>query len=156
MTPYAVRHANRGENPELATFIQKMMRLSKLPCDIIFVSDGDNRPHIKRDVRVIMTEARLYKSILLLIEAFGFEHHTVSLFLAFGYVPEANGNCQAPAEAEAELAYMNFSGIIDAVITSDSDVFLFGALKVIRKWVIVPRNPFLFSFLLQLDCQKRG
>jgi hypothetical protein len=50
MTPYAVEHANRGENPELATFIQKMMCLSKLPCDIIFVSDGDNRLHIKCDV----------------------------------------------------------------------------------------------------------
>jgi 5'-3' exonuclease len=77
------------------------------------------------------SQPRLYKSILLLIEAFGFEHHAVSLFLASRYVPEADGNCQAPAEAEAEL--MNLSGIIDAVVTSDSDVFLFGALKVIWK-----------------------
>ena len=81
MTPYAVGHANRGENPELATFISKMMRLSKLPCDVIFVEDGNGQPAIKRDVQVLKTENRLYKSIVLLIEAFGFEHHVVSLCL---------------------------------------------------------------------------
>jgi len=41
---------------------------------------------------------------------------------------------QAPAEAEAELAYMNKEDIIDAVVTSDSDIFLFGAHTVIQKW----------------------
>ena len=40
---------------------------------------------------------------------------------------------QAPGEAEAELASMNSLGIIDAVITDDSDIFLFGAVTVIRK-----------------------
>jgi holliday junction resolvase YEN1 len=40
---------------------------------------------------------------------------------------------QAPGEAEAELALMNSLGIIDAVITDDSDIFLFGAVTVIRK-----------------------
>ena len=40
---------------------------------------------------------------------------------------------QAPAEAEAELARMNKLGIIDAIITDDSDVFLYGARTVIRK-----------------------
>jgi Holliday junction resolvase YEN1 len=40
---------------------------------------------------------------------------------------------QAPGEAEAELAYLNRKGIIDAVLTDDVDTFLFGATTVIRK-----------------------
>jgi len=33
---------------------------------------------------------------------------------------------------------MNVAGIIDAVVTEDSDAFLFGALTVFRKWVFCP------------------
>ncbi|KAK6984508.1 flap endonuclease GEN 1 [Favolaschia claudopus] len=40
---------------------------------------------------------------------------------------------KAPGEAEAELAQMNKLGFIDAVITEDSDAFIFGADCVIRK-----------------------
>jgi Holliday junction resolvase YEN1 len=42
---------------------------------------------------------------------------------------------QAPGEAEAELAILNWTGIIDAVVTNDSDVFVFGATHVVRKYV---------------------
>jgi 5'-3' exonuclease len=42
---------------------------------------------------------------------------------------------QAPGEAEAELAYLNSIGEIDAVLSDDSDTFLFGASVVIRKYV---------------------
>lgn len=42
---------------------------------------------------------------------------------------------QAPGEAEAELAYLNRIGIIDAVLSDDVDNFLFGATMVIRKQV---------------------
>lgn len=40
---------------------------------------------------------------------------------------------QAPGEAEAELAYLNRVGIIDAVYTDDVDTFLFGAKMIVRK-----------------------
>lgn len=48
---------------------------------------------------------------------------------------EANicDNAEAPAEAEAELAYMNAAGLLDAVVTDDGDVFLFGGETIIRK-----------------------
>lgn len=42
---------------------------------------------------------------------------------------------QAPGEAEAELSELNTRGIVDAVLTDDSDVLLFNARTVIRKWV---------------------
>ena len=69
-----------------------------------------------------------------IIEAFGFEWRMVRhplpdtllcSFLAF----------QAPGEAEAELAYLNRIGVIDAIITDDVDTFLFGATMLIRKCV---------------------
>lgn len=40
---------------------------------------------------------------------------------------------QAPGEAEAQLAHMNKVGLIDAVLTDDSDALVFGARTVIRK-----------------------
>ena len=36
----------------------------------------------------------------------------------------------APYEADAQLAYLNISGIADVVITEDSDLTLFGCTKV--------------------------
>ncbi|CAE6416976.1 unnamed protein product [Rhizoctonia solani] len=39
---------------------------------------------------------------------------------------------QAPGEAEAELAYLNNTGVIDAILSDDVDNFLFGAKVVIR------------------------
>lgn len=43
---------------------------------------------------------------------------------------------KAPGEAEAELAYLNSMGIIDAVLSDDVDNFVFGAKMVIRKCVL--------------------
>lgn len=39
---------------------------------------------------------------------------------------------EAPTEAEAQCAYLNAKGIVDAVLTEDSDAFLFGAKIVYR------------------------
>ncbi|KAG2368989.1 PIN domain-like protein [Suillus spraguei] len=39
---------------------------------------------------------------------------------------------EAPSEAEAELAAMNVHGVIDAVMTEDSDILIFGAPYIIR------------------------
>ena len=40
---------------------------------------------------------------------------------------------QAPGEAEAELAFLNKTGVIDAVLSDDVDTFVFGGTMVIRK-----------------------
>ena len=40
---------------------------------------------------------------------------------------------QAIGEAEAELAYLNTQGFIDAIMTDDVDTLIFGARVVIKK-----------------------
>lgn len=62
-----------------------------------------------------------------IIDAFGFEWR------------------MAPGEAEAELAYLNRIGIIDAVLSDDVDNFLFGATMVIRKFVFLPHFSYIDS-----------
>jgi 5'-3' exonuclease len=44
---------------------------------------------------------------------------------------------QAPSEAEAELAAMNVHGVIDAVMTEDSDILIFGTPCIIRRYAVI-------------------
>lgn len=43
---------------------------------------------------------------------------------------------KAPGEAEAELAHLNNTGVIDAILSDDVDNFLFGAKMVVRKYAV--------------------
>ena len=72
-------------------------------------------------------------------------------FRCFFLIISILDSLQAPAEAEAELAYLNRVGIIDAVLSDDVDNFLFGATTVIRKCAFKPccgdltHTPFKFK-----------
>ncbi|KAK7006106.1 flap endonuclease GEN 1 [Favolaschia claudopus] len=96
-------------------FFFKLAQWSRAPLVLIFVFDGFGRPLIKRGKQVLAQPQQLVEGCKAAIEAFGYYHH------------------QAPGEAEAELAQMNKLGFIDAVITEDSDTFVYGAVCVIRK-----------------------
>lgn len=39
----------------------------------------------------------------------------------------------APYEADAQMAYLNKMGLVDAIITEDSDLILFGCQKVTKR-----------------------
>jgi len=108
-------HAQAGENPELRAIFYKLAHLLQIPITPLFVFDGAQRPSMKRGVRVVKKPNWLTKPMQELISAFGFEYYT------------------APAEAEAELACLNEAHIVDAVLTDDSDVLLFGETHIIRK-----------------------
>ena len=49
-----------------------------------------------------------------------------------GTVSELIFASNKPGGAEAELAALNYHGIIDAVLTSDSDTLIFGAQVLLR------------------------
>ncbi|KAM6491705.1 PIN domain-like protein [Amanita muscaria] len=107
-------HATAGENPELRTLFFKLSWLLSACILPTFVFDGPLRPSIKRGKNVIAAPHWLTDDFQRLINAFGFYSH------------------QAPGEAEAELAQLNAVGLIDAIMTDDSDVSVFGATHVIR------------------------
>ena len=82
----------------------------------------------------------MVKPTRLILDAFNITWHEASS-LASDVPPcqpadfWASRHSQVPGEAEAELASMNCHGIVDAVLTDDSDVFAFGARTVLRKYV---------------------
>ena len=49
------------------------------------------------------------------------------------FLDDPISSTQARGEAEAELAYLNAQGIIDAIITDDVDALVFGARVLIKK-----------------------
>ncbi|KDQ54498.1 hypothetical protein JAAARDRAFT_196419 [Jaapia argillacea MUCL 33604] len=107
-------YGKEGENPELRTLFFRCSRLMSMPFLPLFVFDGPKRPSVKRGKRVSGNNHWLTTGMKNIINAFGFEWRT------------------APGEAEAELAYLNRIGVIDAVLSDDVDNFLFGALTVVR------------------------
>ncbi|KAJ4465035.1 hypothetical protein C8J55DRAFT_441697 [Lentinula edodes] len=104
--------------------------LSKSGAHCIFVYDGDGRPSVKRGNRVVLRELDYQKHSKTIIKHFGYYCHTVGIHHSF---------IIAPGEAEAELVELYKQGIIDTVLSKDSDVFPLGAKSVMR--VIVPKGP---------------
>lgn len=84
----------------------------------MFVFDGPSRPDYKRNkfINTKPLETTFLRHLIAMIKFFRF-----SLWDAYG-------------EAEAECALLQRLGFVDAVYTGDSDVFLFGARRVIRQW----------------------
>jgi len=129
--------ANTGQNTVLQLFYRRLVYLLSLPVLAFFVFEGGGRPDLKRGKGVLKKNHWMQNGVEYLIEAFGFEHCTVRqaglLFSAYHLTCK---KCQAPGEAEAELAAMNAAGHINAIVTNDVDSFLFGGLTVMRTYVM--------------------
>ncbi|EIW75317.1 PIN domain-like protein [Coniophora puteana RWD-64-598 SS2] len=112
------RHINSariGQCADLKILVNKLSDLLRLPVHPLFVFDGSERPTEKRGKHVdTENKHQLEQGFKDFIQAYGFNYHT------------------APGEAEAELAAMNRMNHVDGVLTSDSDVVLFGAGCIIR------------------------
>ncbi|KAG1875059.1 PIN domain-like protein, partial [Suillus tomentosus] len=107
-------HTQTGQNPALRTFLFRLARLAQYPLQLIFCYDGNQRPGVKRGHTVSLNEHWMVKPTQRILDAFNTEWIV------------------AAGEAEAQLALMNRAGIIDAVMTDDSDIFVFGAQTVLR------------------------
>ncbi|KAK0498223.1 hypothetical protein EDD18DRAFT_1156822 [Armillaria luteobubalina] len=107
-------YGKEGENPQLRTLFFRCATLLKYPILPLFIFDGPKRPDWKRGKKINKAANKLTTGMKAIIEAFGFEWRT------------------APGEAEAELAYLNETGVIDGVLSDDVDTFVFGAHTVVR------------------------
>ncbi|KZT19716.1 PIN domain-like protein, partial [Neolentinus lepideus HHB14362 ss-1] len=106
-----------GENPQLRLLFFRLARLSELPLIPLFVFDGRERPKVKRGSKKGKAGSHaLTDGFKRILGHFGYEWRT------------------AIGEAEAELAYLNRIGVVDAVLTDDVDAFIFGARVVIKNW----------------------
>ncbi|KII92167.1 hypothetical protein PLICRDRAFT_172297 [Plicaturopsis crispa FD-325 SS-3] len=106
---------NEGENPKLRLLFFRACKLAELPLLPLFVFDGRERPKQKRGSKMGKAGSHgLTAELKNILDIFGMEWR-----MALG-------------EAEAELAHLNRSGVIDAVMTDDIDALVFGALTVIR------------------------
>ncbi|KAJ7095625.1 PIN domain-like protein [Mycena epipterygia] len=110
------RHGHT-ESPELVALFSRCSRLFRLPFIPIFVFDGPERPRMKRGRVIRGNDHWLTSSFQLMLDGFGFEW------------------LRAPGEAESTLSMMTtgaFPVRVDAILTDDSDSFVFGAIDVLR------------------------
>ncbi|KAL0565888.1 hypothetical protein V5O48_016130 [Marasmius crinis-equi] len=96
----------------LFTLLSKFLHT---PTALIFVFDGPDRPRVKRGVQVKTRSSSLYRLAKVLISAFGFY------------------SVEAPGEADCLLAALSRSGLVDGVISDDSDLLVLGVARVLRK-----------------------
>ena len=71
-----------GENPELRTLFFRCSRLLGIPLLPLFVFDGPKRPSMKRNKKISGKAHWLTDGMKNIVEAFGFEWHTVKIFLS--------------------------------------------------------------------------
>ncbi|KAJ7236087.1 PIN domain-like protein [Mycena haematopus] len=105
------------ESPELVALFSRCSRLFRLPFIPIFVFDGPERPRVKRGKLIRGNDHPLARPFQSMLEGFGFQWIT------------------ARGEAEATLSRMTTTGVpvsVDAILTDDSDSFVFGADVVLR------------------------
>ncbi|KAK0658292.1 hypothetical protein QBC41DRAFT_351419 [Cercophora samala] len=117
---FQIQAARGGSNPAIRTLFFRLVRLLSLAIQPLFVFDGPNKPAFKRNKRAggprgagHMVATSMAKRM---IKLFGFAIH------------------DAPGEAEAECAFLQREGIVDAVLSEDVDTIMFGCGKTLRSW----------------------
>jgi Holliday junction resolvase YEN1 len=77
---HAFKHggAQSGSQPELKVVFSRLAGLLRLPVDVLFVFDGDQRPEVKRNTNVVKKAHWMTENAKLLIRAFGFSFYVAS------------------------------------------------------------------------------
>ncbi|KAK7043112.1 hypothetical protein VNI00_008466 [Paramarasmius palmivorus] len=109
LIPFSKFQAHSPTNGAHSQVFRLLAQLDRSSVMSIWVADGTERPPVKRGLAVIPDEPSFYKETRELVEAFGHHVH------------------MAPGEAEAELAVMARNGLVDAIVTDDSDAIVLGA-----------------------------
>ncbi|KAL1726301.1 PIN domain-like protein, partial [Schizophyllum commune] len=99
---------------DLSAAFHQLARYLNSPCTVVFVFDGPQKTNSKRGTTVIDRDTTVLKAYKELIHAMRF------------HILDAAG------EADADLGVMSRYGLINGVLSDDSDLFLFGGKTVIR------------------------
>ncbi|KAK6512689.1 hypothetical protein TWF506_008864 [Arthrobotrys conoides] len=110
----AVQGRSAGSNAPLRVIYYRLCSLLSLNVHAVFVFDGKDRPEFKRGKSISGGEGYLLAFSRRLITAFGFPIHN------------------APGEAEAECAFLQKQGVVDAVLSEDVDTLMFGCRQFWR------------------------
>lgn len=114
---FQIQAGQGGSNPAIRTFYYRLLRLLSISVQPLFVFDGPNKPPFKRNKRSGHHGSSIPNMMCKqLLQLFGFPFHT------------------APGEAEAECAYLQREGIVDAVLSEDVDTLMFGCGVTLRNW----------------------
>lgn len=105
-----------GTNPAIRTLFYRLVRLLGTPIQPIFVFDGPNKPKFKRNRQSGRGDGFSAAHAKRLIRLFGFIAH------------------DSPGEAEAECAFLQKNGVVDAVLSEDVDTIMFGCTQTMRNW----------------------
>ena len=125
----------------IRNMMAKIMHLTQLNISYVVVFDGKFKPRKKRNTNVQDIEE--FESYLQKVRNAPFEEE--SYFeepASSGLVRDLKSifknyridYIQSPGEAEAECAFLQKFGVVDYVITDDTDVFVFGASRVLRNF----------------------
>lgn len=137
----ASRGHDIGANPEIRLLFFRLANLSELPILPLFVFDGRQRPKVKRGSSKGKSGSHnLTQKMKEMLDVFGMEWRMVSIGYTCTHTRrlrelDASFSGQALGEAEAELAHLNRTGVVDIIMTDDGDALLFGAKVVIKKCV---------------------
>lgn len=114
---FQIQAGQGGSNPAVRTFYYRLLRLLSVTVQPLFVFDGPNKPPFKRNKRSNHHGASIPNMMCKqLLKLFGFPFHV------------------APGEAEAECAYLQREGVVDAVLSEDVDTLMFGSEVTFRNW----------------------
>jgi Holliday junction resolvase YEN1 len=114
---FQIQSSKGGTNPALRTFYYRLLRMIALNIHPLFVFDGPNKPPFQRNKRTGPNVASVPEFLAKqLLKHFAFPMH------------------MAPGEAEAECAFLQREGLVDAVLSEDVDTLMFGSKQTIRNW----------------------
>ena len=128
-------HAGVGSSPELRALFYRLATILAMSIHAFFVFDGRARPNLKRSTCVHRKSHWLVRPFQELLNAFGFSWCEVSAVAWYPIACPSSFSLEAPGEAEAELAALNQHGLVNMVLTTDSDAVVFSATCIARWYV---------------------
>ncbi|KAK6197863.1 uncharacterized protein RJT21DRAFT_122669 [Scheffersomyces amazonensis] len=122
----------------IRNFMSKVLNLVALNLSIIVVFDGCFRPNKDR-VSGSLESNRTYEDDLIEFKTLTVDQYKDYSFEEVALIKEELFKCkidylQAAGEAEAQCAQLQTMGIVDYVVTNDSDAFVFGITAVLRNF----------------------